>query len=139
MTDLGPAFERLPEALHAPLRGVLADDETVLDIAVGVGATLVLTPHRLIMVRDGAAFRPRSGVRTWQLADGPGIRSSTLQHGTGRLLIEGLGRPASVFISEAQWATARRLVEGVHRRIYLLTKPKTHREDGTNGPAAVPD
>ena len=123
MMNLGHTFDGLPEELRIPLRDVLAPDESLLEMVVGVGATLVLTSARLIMVRDGAAFRPRSGVRTWNLPDGPAIRSGMLLHGTGRLLIEGLGRPASLFIAESNWPRARDLVEELHRQVHLLTKP----------------
>ena len=122
MTSFGQTFEQLPEELRIPLRSVLAPDETLLEIVVGVGATLVLTAGRLIMVRDGAAFRPRSGVRTWDLVDRPAIRSGTLLHGTGRLLIEGQGRPASLFVTESNWHQARVLIEALHRRVHQLTK-----------------
>jgi hypothetical protein len=123
MTDLGQTLDGLPEELRIPLRGILAPGEALLEVVTGVGATLVLTADRLIMVRDGAAFRPRSGVRTWDLVDRPGIRSGTLLHGTGRLLIEGQGRPASLFITESNWPQARVLIEGLHRRVHLLSKP----------------
>ena len=122
MTTFGQTFDGLPEELQIPLRGVLEPDEDLIEVVAGVGATLVLTAGRLIMVRDGAAFRPRSGVRTWDLIDRPAIRSGLLVHGTGRLLIEGQGRPASLFVAEANWPTARLLIEGLHRRVHLLTK-----------------
>ena len=120
--SVGETIDLLPEELRAPLRGVLEEDDSILEIVAGVGATLILTDERLVMIRDGAAFRPRSGVRTWDLIDGPTIRPGTLQHGTGRLLIEGHGRPASVFVTEANWPTARLLMEGIHRRVHLLTR-----------------
>ena len=123
MMSLGHTFDGLPEELRIPLCGVLAPDESLLEMVVGVGATLVLTSARLIMVRDGAAFRPRSGVRTWDLPDRPGIRSGTLLHGTGRLLIEGEGRPASLFVAESNWTQARALIEELHRQVHLLNKP----------------
>ena len=122
MTSFGHTFDGLPEELQIPLRAVLEPEEDLIEVVAGVGATLVRTASRLIMVRDGAAFRPRSGVRTWSLAERPSVRSGTLVHGTGRLLIEGQGRPASVFITEANWATARLLIEAMHRRVYMLTR-----------------
>ena len=41
--------------------------ETVMDQVEGLGAVLLLTPTRAILVRQGAHFRPRNGVREWAL------------------------------------------------------------------------
>ena len=42
---------------------------------------LVLTQHRLFVVRDGASFRPKTGVRTFEL--GSGLRSGSAQLESG--------------------------------------------------------
>ena len=64
----------LSEAAREAIEGVLDPAESVDFVAPAVGSSLVLTERRLIIVRDGANFRPKSGVRSFELETGLSIR-----------------------------------------------------------------
>lgn len=43
----------------------LEANEVVVAVLSGAGASLVATDRRVVIVREGAEFRPRNGVRSW--------------------------------------------------------------------------
>ena len=83
-----------------------------------VGCTLVLTDRRLLVVRDGASFRPRSGVRSWPLDRGLTLRLGQVRRDTSRLVIDHAGRSASVFLTAAQIDDAEDLIATIRKRIF---------------------
>ena len=59
-------MDDLPDAVAEALNPALEPDEQVEMTLQAVGCTLVLTDRQLIMVRQGANFRPRTGVTSWR-------------------------------------------------------------------------
>lgn len=108
----------MSETTRAALAPVLDPTERVTSVAAAVGCTLVLTDRQLHVVRDGADFRPRSGIRSWALDRGLTVRRTPVRQGTGRLVIEHSGRTASIFLTADQMPGAEALVAEVRRRIH---------------------
>ena len=79
------------------LREVLEEGEAVVAALPSIGSALVLTDRRLIIIRDGRSFRPRTGVRDWPPRTGRcGSRSG--RSATGRAACSSTAsaaRPAS--------------------------------------------
>ena len=115
-TPPGPAWEdALPDAARQAIAAVLDPGESVESAALAVGSSLVLTQHRVIVVRDGASFRPKSGVRSFEL---PGL-AIRIGPGRRRVIIESGGKTINVFIRSEQLAQAEAFIAEVRRRIYL--------------------
>jgi hypothetical protein len=116
-TPPGPAGDdTLPSAARQAIAAVLDPGETVESAALAVGSSLALTQHRLFVVRDGASFRPKSGVRSFELGPDLAIR---IGPGRRRVIIESGGKPITAFIRSEQLAQAEAFVAEVRRRIYL--------------------
>ena len=94
--------------------------EPVVDEVAGLGATLLLTPTRVVVVRQGAHFRPRNGVRAWPFGAFRDIQVESPRHGSGRVILR-VGRYSwqaiSVFIAAADWAAAERVVLSIRGRV----------------------
>ena len=85
------------EAVRNAVAAFLGPAERVDRVVPAVGCALVLTNERLLIVRDGAAFRPKSGVRHWPLD-----RESRIRMAPGarhRLIVSRYDRSASVFLT----------------------------------------
>ncbi len=87
-------------------------------VAAAVGSTLVMTDRRLFVVRDGARFRPRSGVRWWPLERDLTLRLARVRHDTSRLVIAREGRSASVFLTGTQVGDVQGLIAEIRHRTY---------------------
>ena len=112
-----PAWKNvLSEAAHTALAGVLDPTEQVDFVAPAVGCILVLTQQRLAVVRDGASYRPKTGVRSFVLDRDLAVR---IEPARRRVIIRSDGRTINVFIRSAQLRQAEALVAEVRRRIYL--------------------
>src|SRR5882672_10190079 len=59
----------------------------IVDHVSGIGATLVITRTHAVVLRDGAHFRPRTGVRSWSCAEVREVQLSAPKQGTGRLVL----------------------------------------------------
>jgi hypothetical protein len=115
-TPPGNAWEdALPQAAREALAAVLDPTEKVELVAPAVGSSLVLTQHRLFVVRDGANFRPKTGVRTFELRAGLTIRIGPARK---RVMIESAAGTINVFVRSEQLARAEGFVAEVRRRIY---------------------
>jgi hypothetical protein len=108
-----PPSDSLDDLMHEVVSG---DEEIQLEIP-GVGCRLVLTDRRLIVLREGASFRPRTGVRDWSLDGGLTVRYGLIRHGTGSLAIDADGETTTVFIKAEDWDSALRLVGALRRSI----------------------
>jgi hypothetical protein len=87
-------------------------DEEIVDMVGGLGATLVLTATRAIVIRQGSHFRPRSGVRSWAYDEIRDVYLQSPTHGNGRVLLRVGSRPwqaVSLFVSSADWTAAERV------------------------------
>jgi hypothetical protein len=116
---------RLPAAARTAVASVLGPTEQVAMVAPAVGCTLVLTDRQLLLVRDGVAYRPRSGVQSWVVDRSLTVRLGPIRRTTGQLAIECCGRTASVFLTRAHIPAVDALVAEVRRRIYREEAPAT--------------
>lgn len=105
----------LPEAAREAIAAVLAPGESVEFVAPAVGSWLVLTQRRLIVVRDGASFRPKSGVRPFALEPGLSIRVGPARR---QVIIHSDAGTITLFVRPEQLAQAETVVAEVRRRIY---------------------
>jgi hypothetical protein len=97
-----------------------AAGETVLEQVEGLGATLVVTATRVIVVRQGAHFRPRTGVREWPLAGLRAVQLAPPRNGNGRVVLRTGPYPwqaVSIFIPALQWRAAERAVGQIRVRM----------------------
>jgi hypothetical protein len=106
------------DGVEAAMTSILDSAERVERVVPAVGCTLVLTDRRLVLVRQGASFRPRSGIQSWPLDRGLTLRLSATRRETTRLAIQGTGRSASVFVTDEQATLARALVAEVRQRTF---------------------
>ena len=100
----------------------LEGDESVVTRLTGLGASLFVTTHRLVIVRDGAEIRPRSGVRSWPHHELHGVWLSPPKRGQARIVVRA-GSSAegevSMFFAAEVWYEAERTVSEI-RRIWRL-------------------
>jgi len=97
-----------------------AGGETVLHHVEGVGAALIVTATRAIVVRQGAHFRPRNGVRDWPLNALQDAQLIAPYHGNGRIVLRTGPYPwqaVSLFIPAQQWRAAERAVGQIRVRL----------------------
>ena len=105
----------LSEPARVVLAGALDQDENVDVLAPAVGSILVLTDRRLIVLRQGAEFRPRTGIQSFALDRDLEVRiAPTIKQVT----VASFGRAISVFIRRDQLADVESLVAELRRRIY---------------------
>lgn len=114
----GPAPKHaLPEAAREALAAILEPEESVEFVAPAVGSSLVLTQRRLIVVRDGASFRPKTGIRSFALDPGLSIR---IEPARRRVIIDSDTGTINVFVRSERLAQAEAFVAEVRRRIHDL-------------------
>jgi len=105
--------------VEAWLNRELQPDEKLLGILPGLGASLGLTTQRVVIVREGRSFRPRTGVRSWDLGRIRQVSASAPKHGQGRIAMRVGDLPwqvVSVFFEAERWAGAQRLVREIRTR-----------------------
>jgi hypothetical protein len=103
---------------EADLGLVLEDGERVVARLAGFGASIVVTMQRLVVVRDRAGFRPRSGVRSWRHEAVHGISLSPPMRGQARIVVRAGSGPdseVSMFFAAEHWPEAARIVGEVRR------------------------
>lgn len=98
------------------LREVFGEGETVVAACPSVGSALVLTDRRLLIIRDGRSFRPRSGIRDWGLGPSLRIQVGSLRNGSGTLTIHRERGATSFFVAERDWLDALWIVDEAQRR-----------------------
>jgi len=105
----------LSEPAQVALAGALDVDEKVDLFAPAVGSILVLTDRRLIVLRQGAEFRPRTGIQSFALDRELEVRiAPTIKQVT----VTSSGRAISVFIRREQLVDIEALIAELRRRIY---------------------
>jgi hypothetical protein len=110
-----------------------ASGEPVVDHVEGLGATLVLTATRAIVVRQGAHFRPRNGVRSWFLRGLREVNLAPPRNGNGRVVLRTGTYPwqaVSLFIAAQEWPAAERVVAKIRERV-AQTRRSTATETGS--------
>jgi hypothetical protein len=104
--------------------------EDVLDQVEGLGATLIITPTRAVLVRQGAQYRPRSGVRSWPYSTLRDVQVMPPRHGNGRVVIR-LGpypwQAVNLFVDTTQWTAAERVVAKI--RAFLSAARRSQRRN----------
>jgi hypothetical protein len=103
--------------------------EPVLDQVTGLGARLVVTATRVVVIRDGSSRRPRTGIRAWPL-DAIHVRLERPRHGAGRVVLflgERARSTVSVFVAVELWPTAERVVHAIQRRATEARPPLLRR------------
>ena len=110
-----PKVDRPAGEAHGALAAILEPGEPIERDVPAIGAHLMLTDRRLVVVRDGFSFRPATGIRSWPLD-----RQLELRLTPGQLLIEVRGAVVGVFYQEPQSAAIRSLVAAIHRRTSTL-------------------
>src|SRR5258708_1440138 len=100
----------LPEAPRRAIEAVPQAPQSVELVAPAVGSSLVLTQRRLMIVRDGASFRPKTGVRSFELGPGLAIRIGPARR---RVIVESGGKTINVFVRSEQLAHAEAFVAQV--------------------------
>jgi hypothetical protein len=110
-----------------------AAGETVLEQVRGLGATLMVTTSRVIVIRQGAHFRPRSGIREWPLETLRDVQLAPPKHGNGRVVLRTGPYPwqaVSLFVSAQEWRAAERAVGQIRIRLARTRRlgglPKRH-------------
>ena len=109
----------LTEDARAALETALEPSERVQLVAPAVGCAIVLTQRRLIVVRDGAKFRPKTGVRAFAIDQGLAVRIGPARQ---RVIIESEGRTITTFVRQEQLERAEALIAELRRRV-MRTKP----------------
>jgi hypothetical protein len=102
----------------------------VVDHVPGLGATLAITPTRVVVVRQGAHFRPRTGVRSWPYEMLRDVRLAPPIHGDGRVVLRVGPYPwqaVSLFIAAAEWAAAERVAGKI--RVHVARTRREHLGD----------
>jgi hypothetical protein len=108
-----------------------AGDEAVVDIVEGLGASLVVTRTRVIVVRQGAHFRPRSGIRAWPYAALRDVQLAPPRNGDGRIVLRTGPYPwhaVNLFVSGHQWAAVERVVAQIRARATQAKRAPTRKQ-----------
>jgi hypothetical protein len=108
-------MQSLSGAAQFGLAQVLDPEETIDQVAPAVGSVLVLTNRRLLVVREGARFRPKTGIRSFAFDLDLRIR---LGPGRKGVIIATPVETINVFVRVEQVAAAELLLAEVRRRIY---------------------
>jgi hypothetical protein len=108
-----------PDTADGRLQAALEDGEVITHLVPAIGCVVALTPKRLLVVREGSAFRPKTGVRGWALSDGLSVRAGLVRHGTGSLVIKWDRSATSVFVRAEEWDKALALVGAARARVRI--------------------
>ena len=106
------------------MRAALAPTERLTHAVPAVGCTIALTTQRLLVVREGAVFRPRTGVRAWPIDGSLDVRPGLVKHGSGSLAIRQGRDVTSVFVATQEWAAALELVGALRSRIRRMLEER---------------
>jgi hypothetical protein len=107
--------------------------EPELDRVTGLGASLVVTETRVVLIRDGANRRPRSGVRAWPHA-GIQVHLDPPRRGGGRVVLSvgsDAGSVVSLFVAAVEWPSAERVAREIRRQ---AAKARPDRSGPTSPP-----
>jgi len=108
------------EGDEADLRRWLDADEHVIATLIGDGASLLATPRRIVLVREGSEFRPRTGLRSWTYDRIVRVSLVQPRHGQARILVvtaDNPRQPVSMFFEMRRWRDAERLAAEIRSRV----------------------
>jgi hypothetical protein len=106
--------------LRARIEPFLEATEEILAVLPGDGATMVATTQKVLIVRDRAVHRPRSGLRSWEYVAIRGVAVQQPRNGQGRIALRTGRYPwqaVSMFFGIRHGAAAAILVENIRGRI----------------------
>lgn len=104
-------------SVGSAIDATLEPGETVTHAVRAIGCTVALTGRHLILAREGSAFRPKTGVRRWDIDGRLSVRAGLLRHGTGTLVIQWDRDATSVFVAADNWDDALALVGATYTAI----------------------
>lgn len=107
------------ETADSRLRATLVRGERITHLVPAIGCVVALTSKRLLIVREGSSFRPKTGVREWEIGPGLTVRAGLVRQGSGSLVIKWGRSATSVFIRADHWDDALALVGTVRARMRL--------------------
>jgi hypothetical protein len=113
------------------LQAALDEGEGITHLVPAIGCIVALTQVRLLVVREGSAFRPKTGVREWVLHSGLTVRAGLVRHGTGSLVIKWDRDATSVFVRSDHWDDALALVGAVRARMRIAEERSEGRRQAT--------
>ncbi len=119
MNPATPASGTHPDTAVGRLRAILATGEEITHLVPAIGCVIALTPRRLLIVREGSSFRPKTGVREWDLGAGMSVRAGLVRQGSGSLVVKWGRNATSVFVRAEHWDDALALVGTVRARLRL--------------------
>jgi hypothetical protein len=131
MDGTTPGADRISDAADSRLRAALDDGEGITHLVPAIGCVIALTPVRLLLVREGSSFRPKTGVREWVLGPGLAVRAGLVRHGTGSLVIKWERDATSVFVRADHWDDALALVGAVRARTRVAGEASRRDRDPT--------
>ena len=101
-------------------REILEPGEELVGRLDGRGATLLLTQRRVVIVREGSGFRPRSGIRSWPYDSITGVTLSPPKRGQAQVVIRtgsAAWQAVSMFFAAEQLSDAEDLIQEIRRQI----------------------
>jgi hypothetical protein len=107
------------ETADSRLRATLTRGEGITHLVPAIGCVVALTSKRLLIVREGSSFRPKTGVREWEVGPGLTVRAGLVRQGSGSLVIKWGRSATSVFVRADHWNDALALVGTVRARMRL--------------------
>ena len=107
-------ISKMPKDVELSLDAVLETGEDVLGAVTSLAGTLVLTNRRVVIVREGRAYRPQSGIRSWGISSDVDFTYGPPRGGMGRLVVGNGKESTSFFVKEADWDEALRLITVAH-------------------------
>jgi hypothetical protein len=98
-------------------RRLLDADEDVIAALIGDGASLLATPQRMVLVREGSEYRPRNGVRSWPYDRISHVSLVRPKHGQARIIVvtDHPRQTVSMFFDIRRWRDAERLAAEIRR------------------------
>src|SRR4026209_2679778 len=105
-----------PEPADSRLRATLARGEGITHLVPAIGCVVALTSKRLLIVREGSSFCPKTGVREWEVGPGLTVRAGLVRQGSGSLVIKWGRTATSVFVRADHWDDDSPLVGTVRAR-----------------------
>ncbi|TMF39063.1 MAG: hypothetical protein E6I26_05930 [Chloroflexi bacterium] len=109
-----------PDLTASRARESLEPEESVVAELSGTGAVLLATDRRVLIVRDRAGFRPRSGIRSWPYGDIVSVSLSRPVRGQGVFVVRSGTYPwqaVSVFFASQLLPEAERALGAIRRHL----------------------
>jgi hypothetical protein len=112
--------------------------EEIIDYVPGLGAALVVTATRVVLIRQDAHRRPRSGVTSWPHGVLLDVHLEPPSHGSGRVILRTGPYPwqvISLFISAREWPAAERILGQIRT---LAAHARRSERDPSSDPTVRP-